>query len=84
MLLLANPSTASKLSCSSLLIKEFKFSSQAWNAVASAKLQTSVNPGRKSKSFKHILKRRGHKTDAWCMSFNNSVQELKLLLTLVL
>ena len=63
MLLFSNHSITSKLSCSSLLIKEFKSLSQAWNVVLSAKLQISVYSGRKYKSFKYILKRRGPKTD---------------------
>ena len=52
--------------------------------LSSAKLQTSVYSGRKNKSFKHILKRRGPKTDLWGTPFNNVIQELNLLLTLVL
>ena len=65
MLLFSNHSITSKLSCSSLLIKEYKSLSQAWNVISSTKLQISVYSGRQYKSFKYILKRRGPKTDSW-------------------
>ena len=52
--------------------------------LSSAKLQTAVYSGRKNKSFKRILKRRGPKTDHCGTPFNNVIQELNLLLTLVL
>ena len=63
MLLFSNNSIASKLLCSSLLIKEIKSLSQAWNFVSSANLETSVYSERRNKLFKYILKRRRPKTD---------------------
>ena len=71
MLSFSNHSIGRKLSSSNLFIKEFKYISQAWNVVSSAKLHKSVNSGRKNKSFKQILNRRGP-TDPWETPWLNS------------
>ena len=73
MLPFSNNSVASKLSNSSLLIKELKSLSQACDVVSSAKLQTPVYL--RKKSFEDMLKRRGPKDDLWGTPFNNSAEE---------